>query len=49
MPRTKPVCPFTDSACSSCKALFADEPGEKSGMKLRGCQLNNKSRADKPK
>lgn len=39
MPKMKPVCPFTNKPCSCCKALFTATPGEKSGPKLRGCQL----------
>lgn len=39
MPRAKPICPFTDKSCTSCKVLFTAMPGEKSVSKLRGCQL----------
>jgi hypothetical protein len=43
MPRAKPLCPFTDKFCTSCKALFTSAPGEKSVSKLRGCQLVEKA------
>ncbi len=39
MPKPRPVCPFTDSSCTGCRALFTAAPGAKPVPKMRGCQL----------
>lgn len=43
MTKPKNICPFTDTPCSTCRILFADDKGEKSGKSAKGCQLAEKT------
>lgn len=49
MSQSKKICPFTDTACKTCRALFADEKEEKSGKQMRGCHLSEKAEKNNDK
>lgn len=43
MPKSRTICPFTDTPCSECRILFADDKKGKSEKSAKGCQLAEKA------